>query len=59
MWFESYPGSQFFSPRNFFLLSCKPEFLKRARILIGHFIKFDELAQEIIEGLGKVGLNID
>jgi tetratricopeptide (TPR) repeat protein len=41
------------------LLAFKPDFSKRARILIGHFIKFEEIAERIVEGLEKVGLDIE
>jgi TolB-like protein len=40
------------------LLALKPDFPARGRILIGHYIKFDDIAGDIIDGLGKVGLNI-
>lgn len=41
------------------LLLFKPDFSTRARKLIGHSIKFDEITAEFIEGLNKVGLNVD
>jgi len=40
------------------LLELKPDFPERARILIGHYIKFDDIIQSILSGLGKSGLKI-
>ncbi|MDJ0819556.1 MAG: hypothetical protein QNJ58_25360 [Desulfobacterales bacterium] len=40
------------------LLALKPDFALRGRILISRFIKFEDIADRIIEGLGKLGLNI-
>jgi len=40
------------------LLKFKPDFPSRGRILIGHYIKFEELVERVINGLQKVGLNI-
>lgn len=40
------------------LLSLKPDFPARGRILIGHYIKYDDIAGDVIDGLGKVGLTI-
>jgi len=40
------------------LLALKPDFPARGRILIGHYIKYDDIAEDIIDGLGKVGLTI-
>jgi hypothetical protein len=33
------------------LLALKPDFSKRARILIGNWVKFEEIAERIVEGL--------
>jgi adenylate cyclase len=41
------------------LLELKPDFCKRARILIGHFIKFEDIAERIVDGLRKAGLEIE
>lgn len=40
------------------LLALKPDFPERGRVLIGHYIKFDDIAGDVIDGLGKVGLKI-
>ena len=40
------------------LLALKPDFPARGRILIGHYIKYDDIAGDIIDGLGKVGVKI-
>jgi adenylate cyclase len=40
------------------LLMLKPDFPARGRILIRHFIKSEELAATLIEGLRKSGLNL-
>ena len=41
------------------LLELKPDFPSKGRMLIGHYIKFEEIAERVLEGLGKVGLKID
>lgn len=41
------------------LLKLKPNFPTRGRILIGHYIKFEEIVERVIEGLRKLGLNLD
>jgi adenylate cyclase len=41
------------------LLVLKPDFAERGRLLIGHFIKFPEIAERVIEGLSLAGLDID
>lgn len=41
------------------LLKLKPDFPSRGRILIGHYIKFDEIVERTIDGLSKVGLIIE
>ena len=41
------------------LLALKPEFAQRGRILIGRYVKFEDIADRIIEGLGKLGMNIE
>lgn len=40
------------------LLELKPDFPERARILIGHYIKFDDIIERILAGLAKSGLEI-
>jgi hypothetical protein len=41
------------------LLKLKPDFPDKGRDLIGRYIKFGEIAERVVEGLGRVGLNID
>ena len=41
------------------LLALKPHFARRGRILIGRYVKFDDIADRIIEGLGKLGMKIE
>jgi adenylate cyclase len=41
------------------LLKLKPEITTCARVLIGHYIKFVDIIARIIDGLLKVGLNIE
>ena len=41
------------------LLKLKPDFAARGRVLVQHWIKFDELAEGVIEGLGKVGISLN
>ena len=38
------------------LLKLKPEFVERGRILIGRFIKFEDIVERVIEGLDAVGI---
>ncbi len=40
------------------LLESKPDFPDKARMLIGHYVKFDDIVERIIDGLGKAGLDI-
>jgi len=40
------------------LLKLKPDFPSRGRILIKHYIKFDDIVERVIQGLHKVGLKI-
>ena len=40
------------------LLALKPEFARRGRILIRHYIKFEKIADRIIEGLDAVGIAV-
>jgi tetratricopeptide (TPR) repeat protein len=40
------------------LLKLKPDFTNRGRLLIKHYIKFDDIFDRMIEGLNKVGLSI-
>ena len=41
------------------LLTLKPDFPERGKILIGHFVKFPDIAEKIFEGLEKAGLNLE
>ena len=41
------------------LLALKPDFAKQGRILIGRYVKFQDIVDRIIEGLGKLGMNIE
>jgi adenylate cyclase len=41
------------------LLKLKPNFSTRGRVLIKHYIKFDDILIRMIEGLNQVGLNIE
>jgi hypothetical protein len=41
------------------LLELKPDFPDKGRILIGHYIKFEEIVERVLEGLNKVGLRIE
>ncbi|MDX2501812.1 MAG: hypothetical protein QNL14_15085, partial [Deltaproteobacteria bacterium] len=41
------------------LLALKPDFVQHGRILIGRYVKFEAITDRIIEGLGKLGLNIE
>lgn len=40
------------------LLKCKPDFPTRGRVLIRHYIKFDNIVDRVIMGLGNVGITI-
>ena len=40
------------------ILKLKPDFPARGRLLIKHFIKSDELVEDLIEGLKKAGLDL-
>jgi len=40
------------------LLESKPDFPRKGRTLIEHYIKFDEIAERVVDGLGKAGLDI-
>jgi adenylate cyclase len=41
------------------LLKLKPDFPSRGRILIKHYIKFEDIVERTIDGLSKCGLNIE
>lgn len=41
------------------LLTLKPDFPSRGRVLIEHYIKFEDIVEQLINGLSKVGLNIE
>ena len=40
------------------LLEFKLDFPNKGRVLIGHYIKFEEIAERVVHGLSKVGLKI-
>jgi adenylate cyclase len=40
------------------LLALKPDFAQRGRILIGRYVKFEDIVDRIIEGLGILGMKI-
>ncbi len=40
------------------LLKLKPDFAKRGRTLIAHYIKFDDIFERVIKGLSRAGLSI-
>ena len=41
------------------LLKLKPDFNNRGRVLIKHYIKFDDIVERLIESLNKVDLTIE
>jgi adenylate cyclase len=41
------------------LLKLKPDFSARGRVLIAHYIKFDDIISCMVEGLSKIGLRIE
>jgi hypothetical protein len=41
------------------LLSDKPDFAARGRVLIGHYVKFPEVMDRVVEGLGRAGLRLE
>lgn len=41
------------------LLKLKPDFPSRGRVLIKHYIKFEEIVERVIDGLRKSGLNVE
>jgi len=41
------------------LLAVRPDFARRGRTLIGRLIKFPDLFDRIVDGLGKAGLVLD
>ena len=41
------------------LLTLKPDFPSRGRILIGRFVKFKSIAESTVDGLKKCGLELD
>ncbi len=40
------------------LLELKPDFARRGNVLIGHFVKSDEVVEQLIAGLGRVGIDV-
>ncbi len=41
------------------LLKLKPDFPSRGRVLIGHFSKFEDILERMVEGLRRVGVDVD
>ena len=41
------------------LLKRKPDFVQRGPVLIGRYVKFEDTADRIIEGINKLGMNIE
>lgn len=41
------------------LLTFKPDFKKKGRKLIRYYIKFDEIVDRVVDGLGKVGVIVE
>ena len=41
------------------LLRQKPDFARRGRTLIGRYVKFPDLLEKIVAGLGKAGLKLE
>ena len=40
------------------LLKLKPDFAERGRLLIRHYIKFDDIVERVIKGLNAVGIKV-
>jgi tetratricopeptide (TPR) repeat protein len=40
------------------LLKCKPDFPTRGSMLIRNYVKFDEIVERMIVGLGRVGIHV-
>jgi tetratricopeptide (TPR) repeat protein len=40
------------------LLSCKPDFPTRGRVLLGYYIKFPEVMTRIVDGLARAGVKL-
>ena len=40
------------------LLRLKPDFARRGNVLIGRFVKFDDIIERLIVGLGRVGVDV-
>ena len=40
------------------LLERKPDFPERGRVLIEHYIKFDDIVERVIQGLGNAGIDV-
>ena len=41
-----------------FCCNANPTFQHRGRVLIGHYIKFDEIVAKVIQGLKEVGIDV-
>lgn len=41
------------------LRKLKPDFPSRGRVLIGHYIKFEEIFERVVEGLRKAGVKLE
>ena len=40
------------------LFELKPDFVRRGNVLIRRFIKFDDIVEGVIDGLGRVGIDV-
>jgi hypothetical protein len=40
------------------LLDRKPDFAARGRLLLGHYIKFPEVMDRVVDGLARAGLEL-
>jgi adenylate cyclase len=40
------------------LLALKPDFARRGRILIRHYIKFEDIVERVLEGLNAAGIEV-
>jgi hypothetical protein len=40
------------------LLELKPEFPSRGRVLVGHYIKFEDILERVLQGLRNVGVDV-
>lgn len=40
------------------LMALKPDFAQRGRMLIRHYIKFEDIVERVITGLNAVGIDV-